>query len=170
MSIYIYSVKQVENCSKFWFQPESVKRMVEFYVRELNENGQEISKPCTDYSDLNRTMIIAVRDQIDNKLRRARLNEFNCDSISMKFKGIASFIDTGRTQKCELKDIYLFTRPVEQSQMPPRCFPCRLAEVQPSTSNISGGFMWDREAIELLNKFALHIKVKAEVRNSTIKL
>lgn len=144
--------------------------MVENSVRELNENGHDILKSCTDYTVLNRTMIIVVRDHIDNKLYRARLTEFDCDGVSLSFKGTACFIDTGRTQKCGLKDIYLFTRAVEQSKMPPRCFPCRLAEVQPSTSNISGGFMWDREAIELFNKFALHSTVTAQVRNSVMEI
>lgn len=153
----------MDNCSKFWFQPQSEKQIVEKYEREMNENTRKICKPCIDCTVLNRNMIIAVRDHMDDKLYRARLTEFDCDNSSMSFRGTACFIDTGRSQKCTLNDIYLFTNSVEQSEMPPRCFPCRLAEIQPSTSNISGGFMWDREAIGLLEQFANN-NVKAQVK------
>lgn len=108
-------------------------------------------------------MIIVARNHSDNKLHRARLTEFECDSHTMMFKGTVRFIDIGQTQKCQLKDIYLFAQPVEQSKMPPRCFKCRLAEIQPSTSNISGGFMWDLEAIDLFNIHTANIVVIAEV-------
>lgn len=152
----------MENCSKFWFQPRKERPIVEKYEQELNE--QNICKPCDDYTDLNRTMIIAVLDHIDGRLYRARLTDFDCDS-SMSFKGTACFIDSGRSQKCTLKDIYLFTdSSIEQSQMPPRCFPCRLAEITPSMSNISGGFMWDREAIDLFNEFSRDGYVTAQVK------
>lgn len=137
--------------------------MVNEYFRELNQNDQIIIMPCTDYNVLNRSMIIVARNHSNKKLYRARLTEFECDSHTMMFKGTVCFIDIGQTQKCQLKDIYLFTHPVEQSKMPPRSFKCRLAEIQPSTSNISGGFMWDREAIDLFNHHTANNDVIAEV-------
>lgn len=60
-------------------------------------------------------------------------------------------------------DLFLFKADIEQSQMPPRCFECRLAEIQPSTANISGGHAWDRRVIERFQQTVLNRRVKAEV-------
>lgn len=160
--------KQVENCSKFWFQPTAERQTVAFYVRELNRHDQEIFVPCTDDDlPLNHSTIYVARNHCDKKFYRARLIGYDFNSQTMTFKGTVCFIDTGLTQKCELADIYLFTKTgelLEQATMPPRCFPCRLAEIQPSTSNISGGYLWDRAAIELFNSYTQQKEVKVEVR------
>lgn len=154
---------QVESCSKFWFQPISEKDMVDKFVEELNRPGQNLFRPCDDPVDLNRSMIVVARDHSNDShpYHRARLINFNTDA--MIFKGTVCFIDTGRTQKCELADLFVFNKDVLQAKMPPRSFSCRLAEVQPSTSNISGGYMWDREAIDLFNQLTQNRCVKAEV-------
>lgn len=106
------------------------------------------------------------RNHIDQKYYRARLIGYDFNGQTMTFKGTVCFIDTGLTQKCELADIFMFTKQgelTEQATMPPRCFPCRLAEIQPSTSNISGGYLWDREAIDLFNQHTQRGEVKAQV-------
>lgn len=136
-------------------------------MRELNRSDQDLFVPCTDDDlPLNRSTIYVARNHCDQKFYRARLIGYDFNSQTMTFKGTVCFIDTGLTQKCELADIYLFTKRgelLEQATMPPRCFPCRLAEIQPSTSNISGGYLWDRAAIELFNGYTQQKEVKAEV-------
>lgn len=135
---------------------------------------QDIFVPCTDDDlPLNRTTIYVARDHSDEKFYRARITSYDFNSHTMTFKGTVCFIDTGRTQKCELADICKFTKKgeltVDQATMPPRCFPCQLAEIQPSTSNISGGYLWDRKAIELFNEYTMGCAVKAEVNNEKMK-
>lgn len=156
----------MENCSKFWFQPTTERHIVSFYVQQLNQRDQDMFVPCTKNDlPLNRSTIYVARNHSDNKFHRARLISYDCSS-QMTFKGTVCFIDTGCTQKCELGDIYVFTKhseTLEQATMPPRCFPCRLAEIQPSTSNISGGYFWDREAVELFKRHTTQCEVKAEV-------
>lgn len=162
---------QVENCSKFWFQPSELHATVVNYARQLNQCNQDLFVPCTDDDlPLNRTTIYVARDYSDNKFYRARLISYNFSS-QMTFKGTVCFIDTGHTQKCELKDIYVFTKrgeTLEVALMPPRCFPCRLAEIQPSTSNISGGYLWDRGGIDLFKQYTSRNEVKAEVKKSLL--
>lgn len=157
----------MENCSKFWFQPTALRQTVAQYVYQLNQRNQNIFEPCVDNDlPLNRTTIYVARDYSDNQFYRARLISYNY-TTETAFKGTVCFIDTGRTQKCELADIYKFTKrgeTLEQAMMPPRCFACRLAEIQPSTSNISGGYLWDRGAIELFNRYTKQWEVTAKVR------
>lgn len=130
----------------------------------MNEPGHKrIIEPCVDYLQLNQTMILVARDQTDQKLYRARLIAWDYDQYSKIFKGTVCFIDTGRTQKCQLEDLFMFTQEIRQSKLPPRCFQCRLAEIQPSTANISGGHMWDRDGVERFKSLVNNIKVKAEV-------
>lgn len=160
----------MENCSKFWFQPNAERQTAAFYVRQLNQGNQsdqDLFVACTDDDlPLNHSTIYVARNHSDQRFHRARLIGYDFNSQTMTFKGTVCFIDMGLTQKCEPADIYLFTKKgemLEQATMPPRCFPCRLAEIQPSTSNISGGYLWDRAAIELFNRYTERTEVKAEV-------
>lgn len=133
----------------------------------MNQRNQDIFVPCIDDDlPLNRTTIYVARNHSDQKYYRARIVAYDFDSQTMTFKGTVCFMDTGLTQKCELADIFKFTKngeSIEQATMPPRCFPCRLAEIQPSTSNISGGYLWDRKAIVLFIQLTQRGEVKAEV-------
>lgn len=94
---------------------------------------------------------------------RARLIGWDYSPRSRIFKGTVRFLDSGRSQKVQMCDLFLFKADIEQSQMPPRCFECRLAEIQPSTANISGGHAWDRRVIERFQQTVLNRRVKAEV-------
>lgn len=154
---------QIENCSKFWFQPKNERNRIEKYNQELNNSSCRIIEVCTDFATVSKTQIIAVRDRTDRKLYRARLTDYKYDDDRNIFKGTVCFIDTGRTQSCYMNDVYVFVKRTEQTTMPPRCFPCRLAEIQPSMANVSGGNMWDRKAIELFSGFAVGRDVTAEV-------
>lgn len=157
----------MENCSKFWFQPTAERQTVASYGQQLNHRDQDIFVPCTeDDFPLNRTTIYVARNYSDEKFYRARLISYEFTS-QMAFKGTVCFIDTGRTQKCERADIYVFTErgeTMELATMPPRCFKMRLAEIQPSTSNITGGYLWDREAIAFFKENTMGCEVIAEVK------
>lgn len=154
----------MENCSKFWLQPENEARFVRQYHLELNNSHvNEIYFPCSDYLTLTRASIIVALDHSDGKMYRARLIGWDYNPRTRIFKGTVRFLDSGRSQKVQMCDLFLFKADIEQSQMPPRCFECRLAEIQPSTANISGGHAWDRRVIERFQQTVLNRRVKAEV-------
>lgn len=158
---------QVENCSKFWFQPKSERKLVEHFDQELNQKFSKIIEPCTDYTALIQAQIIVARDENTQKLHRARLISWDYNDSIRNFKGTVCFIDSGRKQECHMNDLYIFTGQTEQITMPPRCFQCKLAEIQPSMANISGGNMWDRKAIETFNSFVLDRELKATVSETS---
>lgn len=157
---------QVENCSKFWFQPKSERPKIEQFCRELNENMEstQLIRSCTDHTPLIDAKIIVARDHKRKKLYRARLVSWDLDPMSGMFRATVCFIDFGHTQRCQLKDLYIFNeRKIEQQTLPARCFPCKLAAIQPSMSNISGGNMWDQESLDLFTSFINEREVTAEV-------
>lgn len=131
----------------------------------MKYNAHEIIDGCNDYLTLTQASIIVARDHIDGNLYRARLIGWDYDPKSRIFKGTVRFLDSGRSQKVQMSDLFTFKRDidVEQSQMPSRCFECRLAEIQPSTANISGGHTWDRRVIDMFKQSVLNRRVKAEV-------
>lgn len=114
-----------------------------------------------DYLSITREEIIVARDHIDNQLYRARMIAH--DNFTTYDPHTVSFIDYGRTQRCQVKDLYIFKCRNDLSTTPPRCFECRLAEVQPSNANLSGGNMWDSDAIDYFRSSVKDCEVKAEV-------
>ncbi|XP_055302653.1 probable ATP-dependent RNA helicase spindle-E [Sitodiplosis mosellana] len=148
------TVTHVENCSTFWFQPIDERQRIEYYNQELNNDFHSILAQPKSLHTLSKTEIIVARDHADGKLYRAQLTSS---------EGTVYFLDSGRRQKCQLDDIYVFTRQTEQATMPPRCFQCRLSEISPSTANLSGGNMWDHEAIKVFKSFVIDREVKAEI-------
>lgn len=153
----------------FWFQPKSEKQRVENFKKVLNDNTNGIIELCVDYEVVTHEDIIVARDRNDNKLYRARLVTWDYDQFTNEYKtATICFIDYGHTQKCDTVDLFVFTRANEMATMPPRCFQCRLAEIQPSTANISGGNMWDHDAINLFKRFVFDCDVKAEVSSIII--
>lgn len=142
---------------------------IELFKYELNESSNKIIESCHDFLGLTHNQIIVARDYNDNKLYRARFiawdNEYDEFTHDFKYATVC-FIDYGYTQKCDVADLYVFTGNNEMATMPPRCFQCRLAEIQPSTVNLSGGNMWDHRAIQQFKLFLLECEVKAEVNVS----
>lgn len=137
---------------------------IEQFGRELNEQSNGIIAPCKEFFDITHEQIIVARDQIDNKLRRARLVVWDLNEYTNEFKpATVCFIDYGYTQTCAPNDLYVFTRDSEMATMPARCFQCRLAEIQPSTMNLSGGHMWDQRAVQQFKHLLLESQVKAKV-------
>lgn len=119
---------------------------------------------CNEFLSIKHDQIIVARDHNDNKFHRARLVATDYNEFTNEFKdATVCFIDYGHTQKCTKNDLYVFTRDNEMATLPPRCFQCRLAEIQPSTVNLSGGNMWDHCAIQQFKKIMLNCQVKAEV-------
>ncbi|XP_031619138.1 probable ATP-dependent RNA helicase spindle-E [Contarinia nasturtii] len=162
----IGTITHVENCTKFWFQPKNERPRIEDFYRELNDNREltTIIQSCTDYTPLIEAKIIVARDHKDKKLYRARLISWDYNAFTKTFKCTVCFIDFGRTQKCQMTDLYVFIKTqTEQDTFPARCFQCKLAEIQPSMANISGGNMWDRATVDLFNSFVTEREVTAKI-------
>lgn len=72
-------------------------------------------------------------------------------------------MDFGNTEKCKLSDVRRF-RGVSVGFMaiPPRCFECSLAQVQPSIINAPDG-LWPIKANTLFRELTEGEKVEAEV-------
>ncbi|XP_055295310.1 probable ATP-dependent RNA helicase spindle-E [Sitodiplosis mosellana] len=158
------AITHIESCSKFWFRPNSELQRIEHFNRELNERSNQNIEACSDFFGITHDQIIVARDYDDNMLHRARFITWDYDAFTNEFKqATVCFIDYGHTQKCDTKDLYVFTRATEMATMPPRCFQCRLAEIQPSTINLSGGYMWDHRAIQQFKQLLLECEVKAEI-------
>lgn len=113
---------------------------------------------------LKHDQLVVVRDKNDGLFHRARIIASEHDEYSKEFKhGTVCFIDYGHTQKCEPKDLYVFLVNDGMATMPARCFQCRLAEIQPSTVNLSGGNMWDQRAIEQFKQCLWNHRLTIEV-------
>lgn len=102
----------------------------------MNRGAEDIIYHCDDYMAITQASIIVARDHNDDKLYRARLIGWDYDINSKMFRGSVRFMDSGRSQKVTMSDLFLFQQDIEQSKMPERCFECRLAEIQPSTANV----------------------------------
>lgn len=166
----IYVTLQIENCSKFWFQPKSELPKIKQFYRELNENeaSSQIIEPCTDYVAVIEAKNIVARNYNDGKLYRARLISWDyglVNKLTRVFKANVCFIDFGHTQMCQMKDLHTFIdkKAIEQQTLPARCFPCKLAAIQPSMANISGGNMWDRGSVDTFASYVMKREVTAEV-------
>lgn len=154
---------QVEHCSKFWFQPKSEKQRVENFKRILNDPNGIIDK-CSDFNAVTHEQIIVARDHNDHKLYRARLVAWDYDRFTCDYRhAVVNFIDYGHTQKCDLDDLFVFTSNSELATLPPRCFQCRLANIEANTANVSGGNSWDYSAINFFKDIVFDRLVKAKV-------
>lgn len=161
---FINFVIQIESCSKFWFQPTTEQQNVRRYSRELSENN--FITQCVDYVAVTNKQIIVARDMTDQKLYRARLVSWEFDQHTKDYKSATvCFIDFGHSQKCKLNDLFVFTQENEMATKPPRCFAARLAGIQPSTANITGGHIWELASVQMFQKFVKNQNntVKAEV-------
>ncbi|XP_031618969.1 probable ATP-dependent RNA helicase spindle-E [Contarinia nasturtii] len=158
-------ITYVEHCSKFWFQPKSEEQCVENFKRILNENSNGIIDKLVDCAAVTREQIIVARDHCDNKLYRARLVAWEYDCFTLDYKhALVCFIDYGHTQKCSIDELFVFTcDDNDLATMPPRCFQCRLANIQANTANISGGNLWDHDAISLFKQLVFDVDVTVKI-------
>lgn len=108
---------------------------------------RSISKTLNSNSAYNRTLagfsksddvdtnsVIAALDKSNGLLYRARILSIDCvdlDDTSDSKLYTVFFIDYGHTAQCELSGLRCILSH-ELQNLPPRCFECRLAEVQPA--------------------------------------
>lgn len=151
----------MDSCSKFWFQPLSEKETVESYDKILNEPDCSIIEPYSVDEPIDKKTIIVARNKTNGRLCRARILASTKCSSRLTYKII--FIDIGQTQDCSVDDLFNFNVKVSASQLPPRCFECCLAEIQPSTVNVNGGNLWDFASIDLFKRFDQGKRVVAKV-------
>lgn len=156
-------ITHVETCSKFWLQPDFEAATVVKFRDELNANKDTLLEPFSnkEFEHFNKAIIIAATDQTDGKLNRARLMYWH--PIRNGFECTVRFIDTGKVEQMSNKHLYKFKCAAEQSTEKPKCYHCCLTEVQPFQMNMSGGNMWEKNAIQFMETFAKNAKVKAEV-------
>lgn len=156
-------ITHVETCSKFWLQPDIEAATVAKFREELNANKDTLLEQFAnkEFEHFNKFIIIAATDPADGKLSRARLMDWHL--IQNGFLCTVRFIDTGKFEKMSNKHLYKFKCAAEQSTAKPKCYQCCLAEVQPFQMNMSGGYMWEKNAIQCMEQFIKSGKVKAEV-------
>lgn len=156
---------QVVSCSKFWLQPSDEKSKVDWYSETLNALNCPYIEMCFDDDIIDKNTIIVARNRLDNRLHRARVLNWYKEKSEVQCEVL--FIDFGFVQKdCTKDDLYTFKRYFEAAKMPPRCFECCLAEIQPSASNLSGGSKWDYQAVEQFKRTVLGKEVTAKVNTN----
>lgn len=106
--------------------------------------------------------IFGARNHKDGQIYRARILHVK-SQVGEQFKCIVSFIDFGYTQECTETDLFNIKQECDAATMPARCFECCLAEIQPSTMNLTGGNTWEKEAVELFKKQTLEKSLIAKV-------
>lgn len=117
---------------------------------------------CFDDDIIEKSTIIVARNRLDDRLYRARVLNWYKGKFEVQCEVL--FIDFGFVQKdCSKHDLYTFKGYSEASKMPPRCFECCLAEIQPSASNLSGGSKWDYKAVEKFERMVFGKEVTAKV-------
>lgn len=152
----------MDNCSKFWFQPLNEKERVKEYSKILNDPQFAQYYQSVDSGKIDKRLILVVRDRKSDRLFRAQV--CNVDRSRLREpKFTIMFIDFGHKQECSLHELYTLKLKDDELQLPPRCFECRLAEIEPSTLNRTAGNYWDCDAIGLFKAQMMDVKVVAKV-------
>lgn len=72
-------------------------------------------------------------------------------------------IDSGRIHECQIDQLYHYCGTIKNVfDLPPRCFECRLAQLQPSQIRYPYG-VWSSNAIELFKAKAINQPIEIEV-------
>lgn len=130
----------MDSCSKFWFQPLNEKERVKKYDSILNDPEFAQYYQSIDPDKIDKRIILVVRDRMSNRLLRAQICKAGTKIQRREPKFTVMFIDFGHKQECKLDEIYSIKLKDDELQLPPRCFECRLAEIEPSTLNRSVKF------------------------------
>lgn len=152
----------MDSCSKFWFQPLNEKDRVKKYSKILNDPQFVQYYESVDSDKIDKRLLLVVRDRKSDRLLRAQVCKVD-RSRPQKPKFTVMFIDFGHKQECSLDELYTLKLKDDELQMPPRCFECRLAEIEPSTLNRTAGNYWDYDAVELFKTKMRDVKVVAKV-------
>lgn len=151
----------MDSCSKFWFQPLSEKERVKKYSKILNDPQFAQYYQSADSDKIDKRSMLVVRDRKRDRLLRAQV--CNVDRRNRESKFTVMFIDFGHKQQCSLDELYTLKLKDDELRLPPRCFECRLAEIEPSTLNRTAGNYWDFDAVELFKAKLEDVKVVAKV-------
>lgn len=90
--------------------------------------------------------VVAAKNSKDGKFYRARLINMGVDNNVDLFT--VFFMDIGTTEICKLEDLRQFRDRVPQATNLPRCFECRLAQIEPSQICSKTG-MWSETGNKL---------------------
>lgn len=96
--------------------------------------GHSRSRPFTEFDDpeeIDTNGVIAALDKRKGTYLRARVLSNNFDEATISTLYSVFYIDYGYTGLCEWNELFRLSDS-EIRNLPPRCFECRLAEVQPA--------------------------------------
>lgn len=116
-----------------------------------------------DQNDIHVAEVLVARNPDDGNFYRAKV--INIDQNNEENVFTVNFIDFGNTVKCNVREMRKFRNEsfTTQTTLPARCFPCRLAEIQPSVIHTTNN-AWSQEANELFaKKISSHPGVRIEV-------
>ncbi|KAH8307656.1 hypothetical protein KR044_007309 [Drosophila immigrans] len=153
-------ISHVENCGKFYFQPNELLDRIES-MTELINSPQHLN--C----HLRNPSIVTSGLQLLAKLKR-HFQRAVVIKVETQANGIPKFrvrfIDYGNTALLAIDQLRLmpFELKHEFDQLPPRMFECRLALIQPSPV-VSIYNRWTREADEMLRTVAKCGTIELEV-------
>ncbi|XP_031628409.1 probable ATP-dependent RNA helicase spindle-E [Contarinia nasturtii] len=158
-------ISHTENCGRFWFQPSK-------YLIEINKIFEEINNPNSDLepfhqeSDVVIGQVLAAAFPSDNskvEFYRAKIINIERDKKTKQITYEVRFIDFGNKITCNLSKLRRL-RGVSSHflSLPPYCYQCSLAYIQPSQLNAPDG-VWQQEANLLFVEQTDGIEVEAEI-------
>lgn len=149
-SISIFSF-QFENCERFWFQPKREDEQIGKIFKMLN-SGQSYSRTLAEFDetdDIDPNGVIAAREKRNGSFFRARILGSEYDEVSDSLVYTVFYIDHGHNGQCKLEEMRRLLNNDLQN-LPPRCFECRLAELQPAITQ-SETNDWSQDANDLFH-------------------
>lgn len=150
-SISTFLSFQFENCERFWFQPKREDEQIRNISKILN-SGQSYGRTLVEFDetdDIDTNGVIAAREKRSGTFFRARILGSEFDEISDSLVYTVFYIDYGHTGQCKLAELRRLLKNDLQN-LPPRCFECRLAELQPAITQ-SETNDWSQDANDLFH-------------------
>ncbi|XP_055325146.1 probable ATP-dependent RNA helicase spindle-E isoform X2 [Sitodiplosis mosellana] len=156
-------ITHIEACNQFWFQPETEWYKVSEFETYLRNYRKEVLEPLSiDTESLIGQLIIVSIDACSGiTYHRAKILAFNAELCRVRL------IDTGKVLECNTECIYRYCGRLRTFfDLPPRCFECRLAQMQPSQIRYPSG-NWPIEAITLFRNKTEQRTIEIEVYSVT---
>lgn len=160
---------QIDSCSRFWFQPEIESVKVQEFQDYLKNYRKTVlrSLPKNDGIQVGRSLIVALSGCSDFKYHRAKIVAVADQQDRYKVK----LIDFGEVIDCSEKQFFEYCGSSRKFiDLPPRCFECGLAEVQPSQLRYPDG-LWPNAANDLIkfetNQRLIEIVVSCSIHTET---
>lgn len=159
---------QIDSCSRFWFQPEIEFVKVQEFEDYLKNYRKTVLRPLSknDRMQVGKVLIVAISDCSDLRYHRAKIVAVTAQDARYKVK----MIDFGKVIDCSENQFYEYCGTSRKFiDLPPRCFECGLAKVQPSQIRYPDG-LWPNAAIDLLkfetNQRLIEIMVSCSIKFS----